>query len=166
VVDKDDVEEATRLMRVATQQSATDPLTGTIDMDLIATGRSAAVRAALAPRRAASPARRALLARTAARALPHALQLGNHRPCPRCLATTPLPAPPREQARGQLDQLAAALLEELRASAAGALSVAVLHAAIIDKAQVHISLGQVREALDQLKGERSINERAGIVSLV
>lgn len=78
----------------------------------------------------------------------------------------PTPPLPREQARGQLDQLAAALLEELRASPAGALTVAALHAAIIDKAQVHISLGQVREALDQLKSERSINERSGVVSLV
>jgi DNA replication licensing factor MCM4 len=52
VVSTEDVDEAVRLMRVATQQSATDPLTGTIDMDLIATGRSAAVsgRATRAPR--------------------------------------------------------------------------------------------------------------------
>ncbi|KAK4535428.1 hypothetical protein CDCA_CDCA05G1453 [Cyanidium caldarium] len=40
-----DVDEALRLMRVATQQAATDPVTGTIDMDLLATGRSAASRA-------------------------------------------------------------------------------------------------------------------------
>jgi DNA-binding transcriptional ArsR family regulator len=33
-----------RLMRVATQSAATDPTTGTIDMDLITTGRSAASR--------------------------------------------------------------------------------------------------------------------------
>eukprot|EP00164_Ancoracysta_twista_P008827 GFYU01012862.1.p1 GENE.GFYU01012862.1~~GFYU01012862.1.p1 ORF type:complete len:727 (-),score=252.45 GFYU01012862.1:299-2479(-) len=39
-----DVDEAIRLMRVATQQAATDPRTGTIDMDLIATGQSAAER--------------------------------------------------------------------------------------------------------------------------
>lgn len=36
-----DVREATRLMRVATQTAATDPRTGTIDMDMITTGRSA-----------------------------------------------------------------------------------------------------------------------------
>lgn len=35
-----DVLEAIRLMRVATQAAATDPRTGTIDMDLINTGRS------------------------------------------------------------------------------------------------------------------------------
>lgn len=33
--------EATRLMKVATQTAATDPRTGTIDMDLISTGRTA-----------------------------------------------------------------------------------------------------------------------------
>lgn len=36
-----DVMEATRLMKVATQAAATDPRTGTIDMDMINTGRSA-----------------------------------------------------------------------------------------------------------------------------
>ncbi len=36
-----DVHEATRLMKVATQTAATDPRTGTIDMDLISTGRTA-----------------------------------------------------------------------------------------------------------------------------
>lgn len=39
-----DVDEATRLMESATQTAATDPRTGTIDMDLIMTGRSAADR--------------------------------------------------------------------------------------------------------------------------
>jgi len=37
----DDVREAIRLMQVATQAAATDPRTGTIDMDLINTGRTA-----------------------------------------------------------------------------------------------------------------------------
>ena len=37
----DDVNEAIRLMKVATQAAATDPRTGTIDMDLINTGRTA-----------------------------------------------------------------------------------------------------------------------------
>lgn len=37
-VEKEDVDEAIRLIRVATQQAATDPVTGVIDMDLIATG--------------------------------------------------------------------------------------------------------------------------------
>lgn len=37
----EDVAEATRLMKVATQTAATDPRTGTIDMDLISTGRTA-----------------------------------------------------------------------------------------------------------------------------
>lgn len=35
-----DVEEAIRLMRVATQAAATDPRTGTIDMDMITSGRT------------------------------------------------------------------------------------------------------------------------------
>ena len=39
-----DVEEAIRLMKVATQAAATDPRTGTIDMDMITTGRSAVDR--------------------------------------------------------------------------------------------------------------------------
>lgn len=39
-----DVVEALRLMRVATQTAATDPRTGTIDMDMITTGRAAADR--------------------------------------------------------------------------------------------------------------------------
>ena len=38
VVTRADVEEAVRLMRVATQTAATDPRTGTIDMDMITTG--------------------------------------------------------------------------------------------------------------------------------
>ena len=45
VVTAEDVSEAVRLMRVALQQSATDPVTGAIDMDLIQTGVSAAARA-------------------------------------------------------------------------------------------------------------------------
>ena len=36
-----DVDEAIRLMKVATQAAATDPRTGTIDMDMITTGRTA-----------------------------------------------------------------------------------------------------------------------------
>eukprot|EP00002_Diphylleia_rotans_P018917 TRINITY_DN3657_c0_g2_i2.p1 TRINITY_DN3657_c0_g2~~TRINITY_DN3657_c0_g2_i2.p1 ORF type:complete len:875 (-),score=175.55 TRINITY_DN3657_c0_g2_i2:279-2903(-) len=43
-VDPVDVTEAIRLVRVALQQSAMDPRTGTIDMDLIATGKSASGR--------------------------------------------------------------------------------------------------------------------------
>lgn len=39
-----DAREAVRLMQVATQAAATDPRTGRIDMDMIATGRSAADR--------------------------------------------------------------------------------------------------------------------------
>lgn len=39
-----DVAEAVRLMRVATQNAATDPRTGTIDMDMIATGQGASDR--------------------------------------------------------------------------------------------------------------------------
>ena len=35
-----DVIESIRLMKVATQTAATDPRTGTIDMDMITTGRS------------------------------------------------------------------------------------------------------------------------------
>ena len=41
VVTVTEVEEAIRLMKVATQAAATDPRTGTIDMDLITTGRTA-----------------------------------------------------------------------------------------------------------------------------
>eukprot|EP00605_Chrysophyceae_sp_TOSAG23-4_P001780 GSChrysophyteH1.ASY1.ANO1.1969.1 assembled CDS len=41
LVTVDDVNEAIRLMKVATQAAATDPRTGTIDMDLINTGRTA-----------------------------------------------------------------------------------------------------------------------------
>jgi len=43
-VESSDVQEAVRLMKVATQSAATDPTTGTIDMDLITTGRSAQQR--------------------------------------------------------------------------------------------------------------------------
>ena len=41
---KEDIEEALRLIKVATQQAATDPMTGVIDMDLIQTGVSANTR--------------------------------------------------------------------------------------------------------------------------
>lgn len=43
-VEDSDVAEAIRLMRVATQNAATDPRTGTIDMDMIATGQGASDR--------------------------------------------------------------------------------------------------------------------------
>ena len=43
-VEDSDVNEAINLMKVATQQSAIDPNTGCIDMDVINTGRSAAFR--------------------------------------------------------------------------------------------------------------------------
>jgi DNA replication licensing factor MCM4 len=41
-VEKRDVDEAVRLIKTAMQQSATDPSTGEIDMDIIATGYSTA----------------------------------------------------------------------------------------------------------------------------
>lgn len=43
-VDANDVQEAMRLMKNATQTAATDPRTGCIDMDAIVTGRTAAMR--------------------------------------------------------------------------------------------------------------------------
>ena len=43
-VEAEDVEEAERLMKVSMQSAAMDPETGTIDMDLITTGRSASSR--------------------------------------------------------------------------------------------------------------------------
>ena len=43
-VDTSDVEEAINLIKVATQQAATDPTTGLIDMDIITTGRTAATK--------------------------------------------------------------------------------------------------------------------------
>jgi len=46
-VEKDDVDEAIRLIKVATQQAATDPVTGVIDMDLIVTGMTTSSRAKL-----------------------------------------------------------------------------------------------------------------------
>ena len=39
-----DVEEASRLVREATQQAATNPLTGKIDMDIITSGMSSTSR--------------------------------------------------------------------------------------------------------------------------
>ena len=41
IVEVTDVEEAVRLIKTAMQQSATDPKTGEIDMDMITTGISA-----------------------------------------------------------------------------------------------------------------------------
>lgn len=43
-VEREDVDEAIRLIRVATQQAATNPETGVIDMDLITTGMSTVSR--------------------------------------------------------------------------------------------------------------------------
>lgn len=40
-VEKKDIQEAVRLIKTAMQQSATDPTTGKIDMDIITTGQSA-----------------------------------------------------------------------------------------------------------------------------
>ncbi|EME32022.1 DNA replication licensing factor MCM4 [Galdieria sulphuraria] len=48
VVESQDVDEALRLVQVAMQQSAIDPITGTIDMDLITTGKSATKRSRIA----------------------------------------------------------------------------------------------------------------------
>lgn len=39
-----DVEQAINLIKVATQQAATDPSTGLIDMDILTTGRTAAAK--------------------------------------------------------------------------------------------------------------------------
>lgn len=47
-VDAEDVAEAVRLINVATQRAAMDPRTGTINMDLIATGHTCVGRAAAA----------------------------------------------------------------------------------------------------------------------
>lgn len=44
VVDCQDVDGAINLIKVATQQAATDPVTGLIDMDIITTGRTAATK--------------------------------------------------------------------------------------------------------------------------
>jgi DNA replication licensing factor MCM4 len=44
-VEKEDVEEAVSLIKVATQQAATDPVTGVIDMDLLQTGITSSSRA-------------------------------------------------------------------------------------------------------------------------
>lgn len=44
VVDRNDVEEAVRLIKVATQQAATDPTTGKIDMDILTSGISSSRR--------------------------------------------------------------------------------------------------------------------------
>ena len=46
-VERVDVEEAVRLTKVATQQAATDPTTGKIDMDIIASGISSSRREAI-----------------------------------------------------------------------------------------------------------------------
>lgn len=46
-VEKEDVDEAIRLIKVATQQAATDPVTGVIDMDMISTGFASSSRAKL-----------------------------------------------------------------------------------------------------------------------
>jgi DNA replication licensing factor MCM4 len=43
-VEKEDVEEAIDLIKVATQQAATDPTTGVIDMDLLNTGMTTNTR--------------------------------------------------------------------------------------------------------------------------
>ena len=44
---KEDVEEAVNLIKVATQQAATDPVTGVIDMDMLQTGITSSSRAKL-----------------------------------------------------------------------------------------------------------------------
>lgn len=46
-VERIDVDEAVRLTKVATQQAATDPTTGKIDMDIIASGVSSSRRDAI-----------------------------------------------------------------------------------------------------------------------
>ena len=46
-IEKEDVDEAIRLIKVATQQAATDPVTGLIDMDMIITGITSSTRAKL-----------------------------------------------------------------------------------------------------------------------
>ena len=43
-IEEEDIDEAIRLIKVATQQAATDPVTGVIDMDLISTGMTSSSR--------------------------------------------------------------------------------------------------------------------------
>lgn len=43
-VDRIDVDEAIALMRAATLQTATDPDTGIVNMDIIITGKSSAIK--------------------------------------------------------------------------------------------------------------------------
>jgi len=43
-VENEDIEEAMELIKVATQQAATDPTTGVIDMDLLNTGMTTSTR--------------------------------------------------------------------------------------------------------------------------
>lgn len=43
-VENEDIEEAMELVKVATQQAATDPTTGLIDMDLLNTGMTTSTR--------------------------------------------------------------------------------------------------------------------------
>jgi DNA replication licensing factor MCM4 len=47
-VEKEDIDEAIRLIKIATQKAATDPTTGLIDMDMISTGITASSRAIVA----------------------------------------------------------------------------------------------------------------------
>ena len=68
-VERADVEEASRLMKDSMQSAAMDPKTGTIDMDVIFTGRSAASRAQATS--LAHELRNRLRGRHAVRALPH-----------------------------------------------------------------------------------------------
>ncbi len=47
-VESDDVDQAVNLIKIAMQQAATDPTTGLIDMGIITTGRSSAVKMRIA----------------------------------------------------------------------------------------------------------------------
>lgn len=44
IVEEKDVDEAIALVKFATQQAATDPTTGLIDMDMIVTGKTASTK--------------------------------------------------------------------------------------------------------------------------
>lgn len=78
----------------------------------------------------------------------------------------PAAPPPRPQARGALEQLASALLEQLRSTPNGSASLSALQQAIADATSIDASAPQLREALDQLKAEHAVIERGATISLV
>ena len=152
VVTPEDAAEALRLVRVALQQSATDPNTGSLDLDLLTTGVSAASRAAGAK---LAPAVRAALQAVAASGEGGAAGISGG------LSVDELAA---ALSRGGAGGNGSAAAAAATAAAAAAVANDPSAAAAAAAGQTAVTAAHVREALRELGDEVVMGGAAGDVA--